>query len=153
MSDLPILFGASKCVTVLLLCCVGAFAQAQRLGFPDLPKEIRDHVLDVRRACKEVLERDDFYDMQGISVLDLKGDGARDIIIDNEGLCGTHIAGTNCSNRGCDMIIYKEIHKNRWRKIFEEHLYDKHLVIDWDHMRLQMLVASLYAGDPSRNNS
>jgi hypothetical protein len=30
-------------------------------------------------------------------------------------------------------MIYKEISQNQWRKIFQEHLYDKHLVIDWDN--------------------
>jgi len=48
-----------------------------------------------------------FNDMQGITIVDLKGDGSRDIAVDNEGLCGAHMAGVNCSNRGCDMTIYK----------------------------------------------
>jgi hypothetical protein len=133
----------------LLSCCMEvAAAQSQRMEFRELPKEVRDHALRIRDACREVIPEATRDGMQGIWVLDLKGDGSRDIIIDNEGLCGTHLAGVNCSNRGCDMMIYKESAKNQWRKIFQEHLYEKHLVIDWDHMRLQMLIASIYAGDP-----
>ena len=85
--------------------------------------------------------------MQGIEILDLKGDGSQDIFVDNEGLCGSHMAGANCSNRGCDFSIYKEVSRNHWRKIFAEHLYDKFLAIDWDTMRLQLMVVSIYAGD------
>jgi hypothetical protein len=122
---------------------------AEPLAFERLPKDIRQHAIEVRRACKE-LDADDttFEDMQGIQIVDLKGDGSRDIIVDNEGLCGSHMAGANCSNRGCDVRIYKEISKGTWREIFQEHLYDKHFVIDWNTMRLQLMVVSIYAGDP-----
>ena len=89
-----------------------------------------------------------FNDMQGINILDLKGDGSRDNVVDNEGLCGSHMAGANCSNRACDMSIYKETSKGQWRKIFNEELYDKFLAIDWDKMRLQLMVVLIYAGDP-----
>ena len=116
--------------------------------FDQLPKEVRNRAIEVRKSCKELDPEMKFTDMQGIDVLSLKGDGSRDIIVDNEGLCGAHIAGANCSNRGCDMVIYKEISKGQWRKIFDEHLYAKYLVIDWEKMRLQMLIASIWAGDP-----
>jgi hypothetical protein len=118
------------------------------IEFRQLPREIRDHAINVRKSCKELNPDIAFYDMQGITVLDLKGDGSSDIAVDNEGLCGVHMAGGNCSNRGCDMTIYKETSKGRWRKIFNEHLYGKYLAIDWDRMRLQLMVVSIYAGDP-----
>ena len=88
-----------------------------------------------------------FNDMQGIQILSLRGDGARDIVVDNEGLCGHQFAGGNCSNRGCDMSIYKEVSRGQWRKIFSEHLHEKFLAIDWERMRLQLIVAAIYAGD------
>ena len=54
----------------------------------------------VRKACKDDLGSDRQYgDMQGIDVLDVPRTGTRDIVVDNEGLCGDHIAGANCSNR------------------------------------------------------
>jgi hypothetical protein len=89
-----------------------------------------------------------FTDMQGIQILSLTGDSSRDIVVDNKDLCGQRIPGANCSNRGCDMTIYKEVSKGHWRKMFNEHLYDKFLAIDWDTMRFQLMVASIYAGDP-----
>jgi hypothetical protein len=138
-------------LSTLLLLTGGALAQfratpepnasreaSQGLGLSQLPDVIRDHAIEVRKSCKEADPEMTFDDMQGITVVDLKGDGSRDIVVDNEGLCGAHIAGFNCSNRGCDMTIYKEISKGQWRKNFDEHLYEKHLAI----------VASIYAGDP-----
>jgi hypothetical protein len=118
------------------------------LEFQQLPKEIRDHAVDVRGACKKAKPDMTFTDMQGIVVLDLNGDGSRDIIVDDEGLCSGRLAGENCSSRSCDVLIYKEEPRGQWRKIFDEHLYDKHLAIDWETMRLQLMVASIYAGDP-----
>ena len=118
------------------------------LEFRQLPKEIRERAAEVRKSCTEVNPEMKFDDMQGILILDLKGDGSRDIVVDNEALCGAHLAGANCSNRGCDMAIYKEAPRGQWRKILDEHLYDKHLAIDWEKMRLQLMVVSIYAGDP-----
>ena len=119
------------------------------LTFQQLPKEIRDHAGEVRASCKE--HEPTFQvnnEMQGIEILSLKGDGARDLVVDNEGLCGTQWAGANCSNRGCDLRIYKEVSRGQWRKVFEEHLHAKYLVIDYERMRLQLVVAAIYAGDP-----
>jgi hypothetical protein len=45
------------------------------------------------------------------------------------------------------MIIYKEIRPNQWRKIFDEHLYEKHFVFDPSYSRLQMMIVGIYAGD------
>jgi hypothetical protein len=117
--------------------------------FQQLPREIREHAAEVRKSCKE--HEPTFKvnnDMQGIEILSLKGDGARDLVVDNERLCGAQWAGANCSNRGCDLRIYKEVSRGQWRKVFEEHLHAKYLAIDYERMRLQLIVASIYAGDP-----
>jgi hypothetical protein len=137
----------SLCVLVGFVSATSVCAQPS-LEFRQLPREIRDRAIEVRASCKELNPEITFNDMQGITVLDLKGDGSRDIVVDNEGLCGEHMAGANCSNRGCDLLIYKEITRGQWTKIFEEHLYEKHLAIDWETMRLQLMIASIYAGDP-----
>jgi len=102
-------------VITFLLCTVPLAAQP-RLEFRQLPKEVRDHAIEVRKSCKELVPDTQFSEMQGIDILDLKGDGSRDIFVDNEELCGAHMAGANCSNRGCDMIIYKEASRGQWRK-------------------------------------
>jgi hypothetical protein len=139
----------SKIVSAItLLLCATPLAAQPSMEFRQLPKEVRDHAIEVRKSCKEFDSDRKFSDMQGIDILDLKGDGSRDIFVDNEGLCGEHMAGANCSNRGCDMTIYKETSRGQWRKIFNEHLHSKYLVIDWDTMRMQLMVVSIYAGDP-----
>ena len=119
------------------------------LSFQQLAREVREHAAAVRKSCAE--HEPSFKvenDMQGIKILSLKGDGARDLVVDNEGLCGTQWAGANCSNRGCDLRIYKEVSLGQWRKVFEEHLHAKYLTIDYDRMRLQLIVATIFAGDP-----
>jgi hypothetical protein len=136
----------SAALVTALLSIPPAFGQSD-LTFAQLPSEVRDHATQVRAACKEENAELKFSDMQGIQILSLKGDGARDIVVDNEGLCGVHLAGANCSNRGCDLAIYKEVTKGRWRKVFGEHVHDKFLAIDWEQMRLQLMIAVIYAGD------
>lgn len=143
---------ANMIAYVAFCCFVQLSAVAQPSGsltFQQLPSEIRNHAVEVRKSCAE-LSGDDktFNEMQGIEILDLKGNGSRDIVVDNKGLCGSHMAGANCSNRGCDMRIYKEISRGAWRKIFDEHLYGKYLAIDWEKMRFQLMVVSIYAADP-----
>lgn len=118
------------------------------MQFRELPKEVQEKALEVRKSCKEADSDRKFNDMQGIQILSLKDDGARDIVVDSEDLCGAHLAGYNCSNRGCDMDIYKEISSGLWRRVFHEHLYAKFLAIDWERMRIQLIVTSIYAGDP-----
>jgi hypothetical protein len=138
----------SLLVSMFSLCWTIPIAAQPALEFNQLPREIRDHALEVRRSCKELDPERTFDEMQGIDILDLVGNGSRDIFVDNEGLCGSHIAGVNCSNRACEMIIYKEGPKGQWRKIFDEDLYAKFLAIDWENMRFQLMIASIYAGDP-----
>ncbi len=135
-------------VIAMVLCCVTASTAQELINFHQLPKEVRDLAVEVRNSCKELNPDMTFNDMQGIQILDLSGDGSRDIVVDSEELCGVRMAGANCSNRACDMTIYKEVSKGQWRKIFHEDLYAKFLAIDWDTMKFQLMVASIFAGDP-----
>lgn len=124
-------------------------ADLRQLGYRQLPQEVRAHIEAVRSACKEYnADFSTYDDLQGVEVVDLDGDGSQDILIDNEGLCGDHLAGANCSNRGCDLLIWKQIDRRSWRKIFEEHLHRKFISIERDANRFQMIAASIYAGDP-----
>jgi hypothetical protein len=138
------------CIAAAIIICGGNVSKAQELsGFNQLPKEVRNLVAEVRNNSKELEPEMKINDeMSGVQILDLNGDGSRDIFVDNEELCGSlHLAGGNCSNRGCDMTIYKEMSKGRWQKIFQEHLYAKFIAIDWETMRFQLMVAAIYAGD------
>ena len=139
------------CLATAIVIYGSSVAKAQNLSiFSQLPKEVRDRAVEVRNSCKE-LEPDMKLnnDMSGIQILDLSGDGSRDIFVDNETLCGDlRLAGGNCSNRACEMTIYREVSKGQWQQVFHEDLYDKFIAIDWETMRFQLMVASIYAGDP-----
>ena len=101
-------------VAVALIIAAPIYAQ-QDIKFKELPKDVRDRALEVRKACKEENPDLSFNEMQGIQVFSLKG-GAKAVFVGNEELCGSHMAGANCSNRGCDFQIYKEVSKGQWRK-------------------------------------
>jgi len=124
-------------------------AEERTIRFQELPTDIRSHVNEVRRACKE-LDPDfkPYDDLQGVTIIDLTGDGSRDLMVDNEELCNSHIAGANCNNRGCDLIIWKEVDRGSWKKIFKEHLHRKFISVHTETSRFQLMAVSIYAGDP-----
>ena len=125
----------------------GSLSAQGQMNFSQLPEEIQTHVRDVQRSCRELDPDRKFAAMSGIQILSLNGDGTRDIFVDNGEICGNAMPGANCSNRGCDLAIYKEIARGRWSKVFGEHLHEKHLSIDWNTMRLQQMVVAINAGD------
>ena len=55
-------------------------------SFQQLPREIREHAAAVRDSCKEY--EPSFKVNSDMQILSLKGDGTRDIIVDNEPLIG-----------------------------------------------------------------
>ena len=81
--------------------------------------------IDLASRCKEEFPEQVLNSMQGIESLRLN-DGSKIIIVDNEKLCDSANAGVNCSNRGCDLRIYKEFTPGSYRKIFDEHLHGKY---------------------------
>jgi hypothetical protein len=85
--------------------------------------------------------------MQGITVVDLDGNRSRDLMVDNEELCNAAMAGANCSNRGCDLTIWKEVGRGSWRKVFNEHLHRKFISLNIATGRFQLMAVSIYAGD------
>lgn len=128
--------------------------QIEQGKFQVLPKEIQTHALEVRASCKELMSDDakGFTPMQGINIYKLNG--SRAIFVDNEALCNSPIPAGNCSNRGCDLTIYKLIN-GRYRKIFNEHLHAKYIALDYEHQNattddplgFQLMVATIYGGD------
>jgi hypothetical protein len=120
------------------------------IEWSDLPKEIRDTAVETRELCRKFGGEEDekFEQWQGISFLPLKAGGPDYVVVDHRWLCNDHVTAGNCSNRGCDVWIYEQVAKGRWRKVFDDHLYDKSYVVDYETNRLQMMVVSIYAGDP-----
>lgn len=123
-----------------------AVAESPSLSFANLPSEIRSLAQDTRKNCKEQGDEGTYDDMQGISAI-LFEDGSRGVIVDSETLCNSWIKAGNCSNRGCDLIIWQQADGSAWRKIFAQHAYRKFLSID-DHNTLKLIAISVGAASP-----
>lgn len=119
---------------------------ARDMGYQDLPDAAKSYVEAVRESCRENAEDSVPSDpMAGISQVFLPGDIPA-LVLDNETLCNSSYAGANCSNRGCDLeIMAKE--GPSWKTVFKEHLYRSFLSVD-DQGKLNLIAASIYAGDP-----
>lgn len=146
-------YGASAILLCACLVAMLAFpllAHAQDNGaaeFRQLPAAIQKHVREVRAACNELNpENSSIYAMSGIQPVDIEGDGIKEILVNDLDLCNSHMAGANCSNRGCDLIIWKRA-GNGWRQVFNEHLHNQHVLVDYTTDRLKLIVATIYAGD------
>jgi hypothetical protein len=94
---------------LLMLCSeTGSRERAEQFTeVSQLPEQVRAVVEHVRGRCKEEFPEMTFVELQGVDVLDLNGDGSRDIFVDYESLCQTAAPGVNCSNRGCDLEIQR----------------------------------------------
>ena len=126
-----------------------ALAQQREMQFQELPSEVQKHINAVRQSCKELDPDFKPYDaMQGIEVIDLNGDGSRDLLVNNEYVCNGRMAGANCTNRGCDLLLWKQVGGRFWKKIFQEHLYRNFVSINGETRRFQLMAVSIYAEDP-----
>ncbi len=145
---------ARKIAATLLAVSVSPAMADPQSEFRQLPEEVRIHVSQIRAICREMLPdaEEIIAPMRGIQALSLTADGSNDIIVDNEQVCNKRTPAANCSNRGCDVLIFKKMPWGEYSKIFQEHLYEKYFVIDYEHSRLQLIVASIYAGDKRCNS-
>jgi hypothetical protein len=135
-----------KVLTAALCLAACQAAAREPIGFADLPPDVRTHIEEVRTSCRE--QDPDFKpysDTDGVEVVDLAGDGSQDLLVDNEQLCNGQHRGYNCTNRGCDLMIWKQVGPGKWRKIFEQHLHRKFVSIT-DSGHLAAIVASIWAG-------
>lgn len=132
-----------------LLTAGRAQAQNRELSFQRLPHEVRQHITRVRSSCKELNpDFKPFNDTQGVQEIILEDGGREALLVDNEALCDVDMAGANCTNRGCDLLIWERVSQTAWRLIFKEHLHRKFVSINRRSGRLQAIVMSIYAGDP-----
>ncbi len=114
-----------------------------------LPPEVRKHISSIRDSCNELNPDFPLVDaMQGVAFISLSGDGSADILVDNRRLCAGEMRGANCSNRGCDLKIWKQTGTSSWELVFHEHLQETFISLDREAGRFQKMVVSIYAGDP-----
>lgn len=143
-----IVHSASSLVLAVFALSTAAATQPAGIEYGDLPADVRKHVEEVRRSCTELVPDSAPVDgMQGISVIDLDGDGSQDVMVDNRDLCKDHMAGANCSNRGCDLVIWKQGKGRSWSKVFDEHLHGNFVSVDAISGRFHLLIGAIYAGD------
>ena len=87
--------------------------------------------------------------MQGFTTIDLDGDGSRDLMVDTVDLCNRCFFGANCSNRGgSDLVIWKQVGRRSWKKVFDHHLYRKFISLNGERQKFQLMAVSIYAGSP-----
>ncbi len=140
---------ALRHIAPIALCLIGCntAAQAENFSWDLLPKNVQAHAKLVRDSCQELNPDFKPYDpMQGITAVKLDQNGTRALIVDNENLCNGPMAGANCSNRGCDLTIWREDRPGRWSIIFKEHLHRSFISINEEN-QLKLMAVSIYAGD------
>lgn len=143
------------CLSLIGLLISQQGVRSQELTFSELPTEIQQYVTEVRSTCMEQNPELRVRDpAQGVSVVRLTKEGLTDLMVDNEAICGTHMAGANCTNRACPLLIWQR-RGGGWKRVFEESLYAKFISIDEKTLHLQMMAVSIYAGhrrcDPNPN--
>jgi hypothetical protein len=121
-----------------------------------IPVEERNRITAAREECKKVeaWPEDDYKNYTrsnldlGLMKIDLNGDKSLDILISYERICNDRIAkGGNCSNRGCDVVIYKQVGQHKWTKVFDEHVRPGFLVsLDYQN-RFRLLAVSIVGGN------
>ncbi|MFG1248135.1 hypothetical protein, partial [Xanthobacter flavus] len=97
---------------------IGAVAQPAQLSFSALPSDVVDTVRQIRHACEQ--EGYASSDEAGLSFVDLDHTSGTDIILSAQHVCDGMVKGANCSTGGCDLIIWKQVGPQEWRRVFDE---------------------------------
>jgi hypothetical protein len=114
-------------LVALVLACLSLTARAQAESFLSLdpaefPTAVKNALQQVRDACREA-EHQSFDDPQvGITILDLNGDGSKDILLQASSACEFPTKGAGCNTAGCDLQIFKQVGNRQWKMIFDETL-------------------------------
>ena len=125
-----------------------AAAQSSDSLLSRLPREARDGIREARQWCKANgggQDQNDFADA-GLEQIDLNGDGARDIVVDWRNVACGAAGGGGCSNRGCDLDIFKQTGPGAWKRVFHEHV-SGHFMSTSYQGRFRLLAVSLVGGN------
>jgi hypothetical protein len=87
-----------------------------------LPGELATRLQEITASCKEDGIQISAEREPGVRRIDLNGDGSQDVLFDSQQVCGSS-PGHGCSNRGCYLVVYKQMGLNSYRKVLDE-LYD-----------------------------
>lgn len=130
---------------------LGEGAQEQFLDFADLPSEVRADVEETRLKCSEGTEGKlkPSFPMEGIDIVGL--DVGKGIVVNNWLVCGgpgPSPAGYGCSNRGCDLTIWRDQGKLGWQRMFREHTHGPPFLSVTPEGKLSAVVVSIQAENP-----
>ncbi|MGO4513799.1 hypothetical protein AB4Z51_43240 [Bradyrhizobium sp. 2TAF36] len=84
-----------------------------------VPTELATRIRDITASCKEAGLNVSAAPAPGVTQIDLNGDGSRDFLFDTQQICGAS-PGYGCSNRGCHLVVYKQVGPNAHRKVLDE---------------------------------
>jgi hypothetical protein len=123
-----------------------SFAAQSGNLFGLLPLKAQNEIREVRNACNEIgLKKPYPLDDDGLSEIDLNGDGSRDIVVDWKYVaCGRPSYG--CSNRGCTLEIYRQTGRNSWKKVFSEQVIQYFMSATY-RGRFRLLAVSIVGGN------
>lgn len=122
-----------------------ATAQTPQRLFDRLPGETQRSIGD---WCKENEPSFNSDLDSGLREIDLTGDGSHDIVIDWQHVACGAAGGGGCSNRGCDLDIYKQTGRASWKKIFSEHVGRHFMSTTYDdRSRFRLLAVSVVGGN------
>jgi len=117
-----------------------AAAQTRQSLLNLLPADVQSNIRAARDSCGTA----DSYADAGLQMIDLNGDGSRDIIVD-WAYVGCGAAGTTgCSNAGCDLEIFKQTGPTSRKRIFAEHVSGHFVSVG---KRFRLLAVHLVGGD------
>jgi hypothetical protein len=119
-------------------------------GLLHLPATVTSHIAKIRNACADLMRGTGYSaipeaETQGVEHVMLNGRPT--IVVSNELLCADHFPGANCSNRGCDLLIWRQRADGSWRKVFHEHLHERELIIESSNRELTHINIAIHAGD------
>lgn len=129
--------------------CAASVTLAQDASFDDLPTEVKDYVVRVRDLCVARGSGSKTYDdpMQGITAIRIDEQPAW--MVDDERLCNEAARDANCDDSGCDLKIWSEVGRNRWKTVFDEHVLRNFPSVDEQTNKLSVMVIAL-TGDDDR---
>ncbi|MFA5899188.1 MAG: hypothetical protein WC829_08750 [Hyphomicrobium sp.] len=114
-------------LTALVLSCLALTASARAESFLTLdpseyPAAVNTALQQVRSGCRDEGHQPLDYPQAGVTVLDLNGDGSKDIFLQAWQACDFPTKGAGCNTAGCVVQIFKQVGNRQWRMIFDETL-------------------------------
>ncbi|HWK32855.1 MAG TPA: hypothetical protein VNR51_04145 [Hyphomicrobium sp.] len=96
--------------------------------YAKLPSPVRQHAEEIRKVCRD--NDPDWKPGSAMSgILEVTMDGQQAFVVDNKDLCAPiESAGVNCSNRGCDLKIWKRQVRD-WKLVLDEHAYSRYVSV------------------------